>query len=417
MPLCDLNYVNISACRTSTETNDNTPQLAGHLPSPHFYIITTVHSSSHTRTLTMTLTMTPSIRIAACHVSPIFLSASKTTHKAVSLIEQAAQQKANLVIFPETYIPAFPVWSAIRPPTDNHDLFKRMALESVYADGDEIHAIRTVAKKLGIMVSIGFSEKVWTSSATLYNSNIFIDVQGEVIVHHRKLMPTFFEKLTWAPGDGHGLRVVETPFGKIGNLICGENTNPLARYSLMAQGEQIHISTWPAIWPTRVSTAEKTDKGPAKANYDNVAANRTRAAAHCFEAKCFGVLCSGVIGEDAIEAIAEGSACLTNILQASQRGATMFLDPTGTLLQGFTIDEKTQETKEVDFLQAEEGILYADINVEDCIEGKQYHDVVGGYQRLDVFDLKVDRTRRYPVTFTEVGSQVSGEKGAEEWLH
>lgn len=350
------------------------------------------------------------IRVAACHASPAFLSARDTTSKAISLIERAAKYKANLVVFPETYISAFPIWSALRPPTDNHDLFKRMALESVYADGEEIQAIRATAKKAQVMVSIGISEKVHSSSATLFNSNVLIGSQGEVLVHHRKLMPTFFEKLTWAPGDGHGLRVAETAYGKIGNLICGENTNPLARYSLMAQGEQIHISTWPAIWPTRVpgisaSQDQSNDDGKSSvakgANYDNVAANRTRAAAHCFEAKCFGVLCSGALGDDVVEIISDGSSHLRQALEQSQRGATMFLDPTGAPLQGFVVDGQTQEQKPTDFLQSTEDIMYCDMNVEDCIEGKQYHDVVGGYQRLDVFDLKVNRTRQYPVTFTE----------------
>lgn len=345
------------------------------------------------------------IRVAACHVSPVFLSARQTTSKAITLIKQAAKNNANMVIFPETYISAFPVWSSLRPPTANHDFFKRMALESIYADGDEIQAIREIAKQLSIMVSIGLSERVRSSSATLYNSNILIGNEGEVLIHHRKLVPTFFEKLTWAPGDGHGLRVAETAYGKIGNLICGENTNPLARYTLMAQGEQIHISTWPPIWPTRVPPpsqgGERNSSVTDKPNYDNVTANRTRAAAHCFEAKCFGVLCSAVLGDDAIEAIADGSPYVTQVLEQSQRGATQFLDPTGALLPGFIVDDQTQEHIPTNFLQSDEGILYADINVEDCIEGKQYHDVVGGYQRLDVFDLKVNRTRRYPVTFTE----------------
>ncbi|KAF9871963.1 nitrilase [Colletotrichum karsti] len=353
--------------------------------------------------------MSTPIRIATCHVSPVFLSARRTTDKAISLIEQAAKNNANLVVFPETYISAFPIWSALRPPTDNHDLFKRMALESVYVDGDEVNAIRNTAKKLNVMVSVGISEKVRSSSATLYNSNVIIGSDGEILVHHRKLMPTFFEKLTWAPGDGYGLRLAETRFGKIGNLICGENTNPLARYALMSQGEQIHISTWPAIWPTRIpapkaSSGSEGGSSVAKgANYDNVAANRTRAAAHCFEAKCFGVLCSGVLGEDAVDIISSGSSqaeAVAQALQNSQRGATMFLDPAGSLLQGFTIDADTKEQKSVEFLQASEDILYADMDVGDCIEGKQYHDVVGGYQRLDVFDLKVDRRRREPATFT-----------------
>ncbi|KAH7020570.1 carbon-nitrogen hydrolase [Ilyonectria destructans] len=367
--------------------------------------------------------MSTPIRIAACHVSPVFLSARQTTAKAIALIKQAAKNKANLVIFPETYISAFPVWSSLRPPTENHDLFKHMALESIYANGDEIQTIRATAKQLNIMVSIGLSEKVHSSSGTLYNSNILIGNEGEVLVHHRKLVPTFYEKLIWAPGDGHGLRVAETPYGKIGNLICGENTNPLARYTLMAQGEQIHISTWPPVWPTRVpppSQGESTSSALEKPNYDNVTANRTRAAAHCFEAKCFGVLCSAVLGDDAIKAIADRSPYLTQVLEQSQRGATQFLDPTGALLPGFIVDDKTQEYIPTDFLQRDEGILYADIDAEDCIEGKQYHDVVGGYQRLDVFELKVNRTRRYPVTFIEQDDKLQFQElkaNTEENVH
>ncbi|CZS88944.1 related to aliphatic nitrilase [Rhynchosporium graminicola] len=337
------------------------------------------------------------IRVAACHVSAVFLSAKGTTEKAISLIHQAAKNRANLVVFPETFIPAFPIWSSIRPPTENHGLFQKMAQQSIYIDGPEMSAIQAAAKKSTTIVSIGVSE-----------------------YRRRKLMPTFFEKLTWSPGDGYGLRVAETPFGKIGNLICGENTNPLARYSLMALGEELHISTWPAIWPTRAPLPVETEgfkeveptsassndevgkKGPV--DYDNVAANRMRAAAHCFEAKCFGVLCSGRFDEMAIDLISEGSSNAQHIrrtLEQSPAAATMFLGPTGALLPGYTIDAQSGKKLTKDFLQKEEDILYADMDLNDCIEGKQYHDVVGGYQRLDVFDLKVNRSRRVPASFVD----------------
>ncbi|KAJ5193161.1 hypothetical protein N7449_004353 [Penicillium cf. viridicatum] len=189
----------------------------------------------------------PLTRVAACHVAPYFLSARKTTDKAISYVQRAAKNSAKLIVFPETYIAAFPVWSALRPPTENHDLFQQMVKESVYADGEEVDALRDTARETKTVISIGISEKSRTSTACLYNSNLIIGITGEILVHHRKLMPTFFEKLTWSPGDGHGLRVADTPYGRIGGLICGENTNPLARYSLMAQSEQIHISSWPPI--------------------------------------------------------------------------------------------------------------------------------------------------------------------------
>jgi nitrilase len=348
------------------------------------------------------------LRAAACHVSPIFLSATKTTQKAISLIHQAHSNKANLVVFPETYISAFPLWSSVRAPTENHDLFKRMVASSIHIDGPEIESLQAVAQKLGILISIGISEKARYSSATLWNSNVLIGTNGDILNHHRKLQPTFFEKLTWSSGDGYGLRVSDTEYGKIGNLICGENTNPLARYALMAQGEQVHISTWPAAWPTRSLNADViATKGK---NYDNLAANRTRAAAHCFEAKCFGIINAAFLDNAAIDIVVKGASDEVGVrqtLQLSQRAATMFLDPTGMLKPGFTVDEATGKQQETEYLQDREDILYTDMDVEDCIEGKQYHDVVGGYQRLDVFDLKVDRTRREPARFVE---QVWDEK-------
>ncbi|KAF1934531.1 nitrilase [Clathrospora elynae] len=352
------------------------------------------------------------MRVAACHVSPVFLNARETTHKAISLIKEAASKKADLVVFPETYLSAFPLWSSVRAPTENHSLFQRMVQESVYADGEEIEAIREAARSTGTIVSIGFSERSRHSNGCLYNSNITIGTGGEVLVHHRKLVPTFFEKLTWSPGDGHGLRIADTQLGRIGMLICGENTNALARYSLIAQAEQVHISTWPAIWPTRTSQKPTEDHGKQQSshksmtqgvNYDNLAANRTRAAAHCFEAKCFGVACSGYLGEDAIETIVDGASqpdIVANTVRGMPRAATFFLNPTGASLSSFTFNDDAAEKAYVSALQDQEGILYADMNLDDCIEGKQYHDVVGGYQRLDVFDLKVDRTRKEPVRFT-----------------
>ena len=383
--------------------------------------------------------MPDKVRIAACHTSPVFLNASQTTEKCIDLIHAASTGGANLVVFPETFIPAFPIWSSIQAPMHNHTFFQRMVEESISATGPEIGAIRSATRHCKIMVSLGFSEKVDYSSATLFNSNLIIDEGGEVLVHHRKLMPTFFEKLTWSPGDGYGLRVAETKYGKVGMLICGENTNALARYALMAQGEQIHLSTWPAVWPTRplkeeglsssasvkpngvekdlatndhqvkdtpskFSTPQTNQKHQTAKSYDNVAANRTRAAAHCFEAKCFGVLCSAYLSPSCISTLADltqNPDTTRSLLNASSRAATMFLDPTGALLPGYTIDPETNEKTTREFLQHEEGILYADMDLDECIEGKQYHDVVGGYQRLDVFDLKVDRRRRMPVDFTD----------------
>lgn len=178
-------------------------------------------------------------------------------------------------------------------PIDNHNLFNHLARESLLIDGKEIKTIQQACLQHRIFAHVGFNERSPASLGCLWNASVLISDEGKILNHHRKIAPTFYEKLVWAPGDGAGLRVVDTErLGKVGSLICGENTNPLARWSLMAQGEQLHISTWPAVWPT-TRGKPASGEGKSEKQYDNVAANRTRSAAHCFEAKCFGVLCSG----------------------------------------------------------------------------------------------------------------------------
>lgn len=351
----------------------------------------------------------PRLRAATCHISPQILSAARSTQRTIECIKTAANNSANLVVFPESSIPGFPVWSSILPPTQTHHFFQRLARESLYIDGEEIRAVRQAALSHRVTVSLGISEKVRYSTATLFNTNLIIGDDGEILVHHRKLMPTFFEKLSWAPGDGYGLRVADTAYGKIGALICGENTNPLARYSLMAQGEQIHISTWPAIWPTRVLAAEDAAVGPQKSrNYDNLAANHTRAAAHCFEAKCFGIMSAGNLDDSAmaeIAAMTENPDEMVKVLSSYPRGASQFLDPTGKTVEGgFAIDLITGQQAPSTVVTDTEAILFADMDLNECIEGKQYHDVVGGYQRFDVFSLQVNRSRVGPVEFRAGGS-------------
>ncbi|KAF2222481.1 nitrilase [Elsinoe ampelina] len=351
----------------------------------------------------------PPLRVATAHISPIFLSASQTTSKLLSLIPLASSHSASLLVFPESFIPAFPIWSSLRSPSSNHHLFNLMHSQSLTLSSPEFLSIRAAARRHRIAISVGFSERAEGRTGTLWNSNCIIDETGEVVVRHRKLVPTFFEKLTWAQGDGAGLRVAEVGEGKarVGALICGENTNPLARYALMAQGEQVHVSTWPGVWPTRFAGGQEAQ---TKA-YDNVAANRIRAAAHCFEAKCFGVLAAGVVGRDAVEMCVQGAEDEEGVrrtLEGASRGASMFLDPTGAVLPAWTVNEQGEKT-EREYLQHEEGLLFCDLDLTQCVEGKQYHDVVGGYQRLDVFQLKVDRTRPEPATFVELETNVKSD--------
>ncbi|HVL56421.1 MAG TPA: carbon-nitrogen hydrolase family protein [Burkholderiaceae bacterium] len=321
----------------------------------------------------------PKVRTAAVHASPVFLDKQATAEKAVGLIAEAARAGAELVVFPESYIPAFPVWAALSAPIYNHDLFASMVENSLMVPGPEIALIAAEARRRRVFVSMGISERSPISVGCIWNSNLLIDDEGRLLNHHRKLVPTFFEKLIWAPGDGAGLVVSDTRLGRIGALICGENTNPLARYALMAQGEQIHISTWPPVWPTR--------NPQAGGNYDNVAANRTRAAAHSFEAKAFTIICAGYMDKRMRDFLVDRQPEAAAILDNTPRAASLVVDPTGAQV-GNT-------------LQNDEGIVYADLDLNACIEPKQFHDVVGYYNRFDVFDLKVTRSRIQPATLID----------------
>ena len=323
--------------------------------------------------------MAQDVTVAAAHVAPIFLNAKQTTEKACEIISAAGQNGIDLIVFPESFIPGFPLWAAISAPIHNHGLFTDFARESIRVPGPEILSICTAARDANIIVSMGFSESSAQSVGCLWNSNILIGTDGSIMNHHRKLVPTFFEKLIWANGDGCGLRVVESDKGKIGALICGENTNPLARFSLMAQGEQIHLSTYPPTWPTHEpSTNER---------YDLAEAIRIRAGAHSFEAKAFNVVAASRVDENALDRLGSLGEEKLRIIADSPRGVSMVVGPNGLPLK--------ETSSEEDFM------LVETIDLEKCVVPKQFHDVVGYYNRFDVFDLKVNRHNVSAITFED----------------
>lgn len=323
------------------------------------------------------MTNYPAYKVAAMHVAPVFLDTDATIDKACALIEEASRNGAKLVAFGETFVPAFPIWCAVRAPLYNHGYFRTLAAQAVHVDGPEIARLCSIARKCAVMVSMGINEVGEASVGCIWNSNLLIDEDGRIINHHRKLVPTFWEKLVWANGDGAGLRVCDTPLGRIGMLICGENTNPLARFSLMAQGEQIHVSSFPPVWPAN----DPREKG----RYDVAEAIRIRVGNHAFEGKLFNVVASSFMDARMRDGIAKGDPDIARILEESPRGVSLIVGPSGS-----PISELRSE---------EEGIVYADIDVADCVEPRQLHDVAGYYNRFDIFRLTVDRSANRPVTF------------------
>ncbi|MEQ8786923.1 MAG: carbon-nitrogen hydrolase family protein [Pirellulaceae bacterium] len=334
----------------------------------------------------------PRFKAAIMHAAPVFLDLAASLDKACSLIAEAARNGAQLAVFPETYLPAFPLWSALRSPIYNHDLFCRLAANAMLTPGPEIERLRATARENELVVSMGFNERSQASLGCLYNSNVLIDESGAILNHHRKLVPTFYEKLTWAAGDGAGLRVCDTRCGRIGMLICGENTNPLARYTMIAQGEQVHLANYPPIWPSQ----DPRDGG----NYDLAQAIRLRTAAHSFEAKAFNLVAAGFMDQAMFTFLAELHADAARILEGSPRGVSLATNPSGETIG--------------DQLRDEEGILYVDCDVAACVRPKQFHDISGGYNRFDIFHLTVDRSANRPVTFVDGESPTSSREAMEE---
>ena len=267
----------------------------------------------------------------------------------------------------------------LQAPIKNHEFFKRLAANSIEVPGPEVARLCEAARDNAITISIGVSERSTVSVGCLWNSNLLIGRGGTLLNHHRKLVPTFYEKLIWANGDGDGLRVTNTEVGKIGMLICGENTNPLARYSLIAQGEQVHISSYPPVWPTRPSNE------PGR--YDLASAIRIRAGAHSFEGKVFNVVSSGFLDQRTLEALRGIEREGRETLEHSPQAVSMVLGPSGEIIS--------------DTLCESEGLLYQEIDVSQCVEPKQFHDVVGYYNRFDVFEFRVTRKRLAPIEFLD----------------
>ncbi|MFZ5555658.1 MAG: carbon-nitrogen hydrolase family protein [Pseudomonadota bacterium] len=335
------------------------------------------------------MTTYPAYKVCAAHVAPVFLDTSATVDKACALIAEAARNGARLIAFPESFLPGFPVWAAVLPPIKGHDLFRRLAASAVIVPGPEIKRIGEAARRSRIFVSLGLTEISPVSVGCLWNTNVLIGDDGSLLNHHRKLVPTFYEKLVWASGDGAGLRVCDTAIGKIGMLICGENTNPLARYALIAQGEQMHVSSYPPVWPTR----EPGESG----RYDLASAIRIRAGAHSFEGKVFNIVASAFLDDTLLKAL----TCLgkdgIRTLTESPRGVSLVIGPAGEVIS--------------DTLCESEGLLYCDIDLAQCVEPKQFHDVVGYYNRFDVFHLTVNPERLQPIEMARAPSGGEAERG------
>lgn len=323
----------------------------------------------------MTSAVAPTVRVAAVQAAPVFLDLESSLEKLDTLVSQAAAERAQLVVFGECFLAGFPVWNGVLPPIDQHELHQRLVESSMTVPGPAVDRLGQIAAKHGVVLSVGINERAEHSLGQLWNSNLIFDAEGRLVNHRRKLVATWYERLTWSHGDAHDLQPVDLAGWNLGALICGENTNTLARYTLLAQGERLHIATYPPSWPF--------DQRPGVPDYDLEDSIRIRSAAHAFEGKVFSVVAATALDNQAVNEVAGENGEIEKLLRSTPT-ASLIVGPRGNTIAGPLVGE--------------EGILYADVDLAEEIVLKQAHDIVGTYQRLDLFELRVDTSRPEAIT-------------------
>ncbi len=314
-------------------------------------------------------------KVAAVQAAPEFLDKGATVEKACRLIGEAGREGAALVVFPETWVPGYPFW-LMRPGSDSppktlpsavtRKVYSRLYKNAVDVPGPETERLGQAARKAGVIVAIGVHER--TLSGTLFNTIVFINKDGSLLGKHRKLVPTGGERTIWGQGDGSTLGVFETAVGRLGGLICWENWMPLARYAQYSLGEQVHVAVWPAMVEGFLLAS--------------------RAVAH--EGRVFVVAAATYLRRDLIPPSLDFADEL-DLPPVIARGGSAIIGPDGTYLEGPIYDRET--------------ILYANINMERIIEGKQSLDVVGHYARPEVFRLHVNRKEMSPLIVDDMTSE------------
>jgi nitrilase len=299
--------------------------------------------------------------VAACvQAEPVVLDRSATIDKLARLTAEAAGQGARVIVFPETFVPAYPssAWAkALAGWADPRAkaAFAMLARESLEVPGPDADRLGEIAREHEVWLVTGVNEIDPKRPGTLYNALLYHGPDGRLALHHRKLVPTNHERLIWGQGDGGGLRAIETEIGRIGGLICWENYMPLARFSLYESGIEIYVA----------STADDSDEWQATLVH---IARESRAYVI---APCHYQRASSYPDDFPLRDELEGRDVLG-------RGGSAILAPDGSYLAGP--------------LYGEEGILYAELDPQRLLEERQRFDPAGHYHRPDVFRLKV-RTR------------------------
>ena len=303
----------------------------------------------------------PKFTAAAVQAAPIFLDRDATVDKACTLIAEAAEAGAELIVFPETWIPGYPFWHTSEG-VRNSETYARLWKNAVEIPSSATDRLADAARKAGAYVVIGLSERDTVGRGTLFNTLLYLSPDGEIAHKHRKLMPTFTERTIWGMGDGSDLGLLDTPLGRMGGLICWEHEMTLAKYALYAQGEQVHC----AVWPAYSAQNSHIDFGMRQ---------------YAFEGACFVVSACGVLVPGSLPEAFGGDKVPSN-------GGSAIIAPNGDYLAGP--------------VYGCEEIIYAEIDLELTIRERHSHDIAGHYARPDVLQLIVNAEPKPIATFAGV---------------
>jgi nitrilase len=310
-------------------------------------------------------------RIAIVQRAPVFLNRAATLAMAVAAVEEAALAGARLVVFPEAFVPGYPAWLwRLRPGNDmglTERLHARLRADAVDLEGDDLMSLREAAARREVTVVCGLNERSRAfGGGTLYNSVVVIGADGALANRHRKLMPTNPERMVWGFGDASGLKVIDTPCGRLGALICWESYMPLARCALYAQGVEIYVA------PTYDSGAR------AIATMQHIAR----------EGGCWVLGCGCAFqGSDLAYALPDESPLYPEPDEWINPGDSVVVAPGGTIVAGP--------------LHEVHDILYAEVDLARVGTARRSLDVVGHYARPDLFQLRVNTATARPVVFVE----------------
>jgi nitrilase len=311
-----------------------------------------------------------STKVAVIQKPPFLLDREKTIERALASIDEAARNGATLLVFPEAYIPGYPTWIwRLKPGGDmalSSEIHARLRKNAVDLGGNDLAKLQEAAGRRRVTIVLGLNEiDRHCSGTTLFNTVVVIGSDGAILNRHRKLMPTNPERMVWGMGDATGLKVVETPAGRLGCLICWESYMPLARYALYAQNIEIFVNpTWD-YGETCLATLRHIAK----------------------EAGCWVIgTATALQGNDIPDDFPDRDRLFTPEEWIND-GDAVVIAPTGTIAAGP--------------LKREKGILYADIDAEAARRARRSLDVCGHYARPDIFSFSVNRKALGPVTFSD----------------